>query len=123
MRLKIAAPGALKVSEVLQELVAFGGQHVEGAQEELVGRQDAGGLDCEDEMVLALAQLHMLAPLLLPRHPPHLQPRSPILLRLKATNTSFDSCWYSDLHYSTPNQAVHSVEKCKVLIKDQIPFA
>lgn len=29
------------------------------------------------------------------------QKTSPISLRLKTTNKSFDSCWYSDLHYST----------------------
>lgn len=29
------------------------------------------------------------------------QKANPISLRLKTTNKSFDSCWYSDLHYST----------------------
>ncbi len=37
-----------------------------------MGRQDSCGLNGEDEVVLALAQLQMLAPLLLPRHPAHL---------------------------------------------------
>ncbi|BDA51712.1 Ribosomal protein S3 (mitochondrion) [Coccomyxa sp. Obi] len=29
------------------------------------------------------------------------QKANPVLLRLKTTNKNFDSCWYSDLHYST----------------------
>lgn len=64
-----------KPSEVLQQYVAFGCKDVDGAQKELVRRQDAGGLDGEDEVVLALAQLQVFPPLLLPRHPPHLQPQ------------------------------------------------
>ena len=53
-------------SEVLQQLVALGDQDIDGSRAQLLRPQDARGLHCVDEVVLALAQLHAAPPGILP---------------------------------------------------------
>jgi hypothetical protein len=60
------------MSYVIEQFIAFGSQNVKCPHKELLGPQNARGLDCADEMILALAQLQMVSPFILPRQPPHL---------------------------------------------------